>query len=158
TARRAGASVTEPGENQMTSRRESRGLTVADHLSGAWLAHPHHVDQAAESTADLAREQLQQLTGERLPVDDQPDDDRLGQILRHREPQRRRSILFGVRTKNLDLRHQLLLTMRTMQPSGPQSGSGSPSGRTRRVAAREWITGAQFGIQTLHPAPSQPAV
>ena len=32
-----------------------------------------------------------------------------------------------------------------MQPSGPQSGSGSPVGRTRRVEALAWIFGAQEG-------------
>src|SRR5688500_20284885 len=31
----------------------------------------------------------------------------------------------------------------TMQPSGPHSGSGSPAGRTRRVAREAWMAGAR---------------
>ena len=43
-----------------------------------------------------------------------------------------------------------------MQPSGPQSGSGSPAGRTRRDARQAWIVGAHEGHPRRPPAPSPP--
>ena len=88
--------------------------------------------RAGRAAADLVGQDREQLPGQRLAVGDQADDRVLGQFAPRApatprpavRPSRR-----GASTRIIGHRIQ-----GTMQPSGPQSGNGSPAGRTRRVA------------------------
>ena len=91
---------------------------------------------------ELAGDGLEQLGRVRLAVRDEADDGTLD-VLARRERDRRRRRRRLVGAVDEDPRHRF--TTGTMQPSGPQSGSGSPAGRTRRDAPRAWIVGAQVG-------------